>query len=60
MESDRWQQIKELYLAASDREESDRHVFLEQACPGTKTFAMKSSRCWCMRATQTTPLNCHP
>ena len=34
MDTDRWQQVMDLYLAASDREESDRHVFLEQACSG--------------------------
>ncbi len=32
MESDRWQQVKELYLAASEREESERHLFVAKAC----------------------------
>ena len=32
MESERWQQIKELYLAASEHEESERHLFLAEAC----------------------------
>ena len=32
MESDRWQQIEELYLAALDHEESERHLFVTEAC----------------------------
>jgi len=32
VESDRWQQIKELCLAASEREESERHRFIAEAC----------------------------
>ena len=32
MESERWQQVKELYLAASEYEESERHLFLAKAC----------------------------
>ena len=32
MESDRWQQIEELYLAALDQEESERHLFVAEAC----------------------------
>ena len=32
MESDRWQQVKKLYLAALEREESERHLFIAEAC----------------------------
>jgi serine/threonine protein kinase len=32
MESERWHQIEELYLAASERAESERHVFVAEAC----------------------------
>ncbi|MGB9492465.1 MAG: protein kinase [Terriglobales bacterium] len=32
MENDRWHRIMELYLATSEREESDRPLFLEKAC----------------------------
>ncbi len=32
MNSERWQQIKELCLAASERQESDRHLFVAEAC----------------------------
>ena len=38
MESERWQQIKELLIGLSQREESDRHVFLEQACAGDENL----------------------
>jgi serine/threonine protein kinase len=32
VESKRWQQVKELYLAASEREEGERQLFVAQAC----------------------------
>jgi serine/threonine protein kinase len=32
VKSERWQQIKELCLAAAEREESERHLFLEESC----------------------------
>jgi hypothetical protein len=32
VESERWQQVKELYLAASEREASERQLFLAEAC----------------------------
>jgi serine/threonine protein kinase/tetratricopeptide (TPR) repeat protein len=32
MESERWQQVKELYLTALEHEESERHVFVAEAC----------------------------
>ncbi|MGB8011771.1 MAG: protein kinase [Terriglobales bacterium] len=32
MESERWQQVKELYLAASEREEGERQLFVAKAC----------------------------
>ncbi|MFZ0478738.1 MAG: hypothetical protein WAL71_06280 [Terriglobales bacterium] len=34
MDSERWQQIKELFVVTLQQEESERHVFLEQACAG--------------------------
>ena len=38
MEPERWQQIKEVLIGLSQREESDRHVFLEQACAGDENL----------------------
>jgi pentatricopeptide repeat protein len=32
MESERWRQVKELYLTALEREESERHLFVAEAC----------------------------
>ena len=32
MESERWHQIEELYLAALEHEESERHLFVAEAC----------------------------
>jgi serine/threonine protein kinase/tetratricopeptide (TPR) repeat protein len=32
VESERWQQVKELYLAASERDESERRLFVVEAC----------------------------
>ncbi len=32
MESERWQQVKELYLTALEHEESERHLFVAEAC----------------------------
>jgi serine/threonine protein kinase len=34
MEFERWQQIKELFAGALEHEESERHIFLKQACAG--------------------------
>jgi hypothetical protein len=44
VESERWQQIKELYLAASEREASERSPFLEEACGEDISGAKKSRR----------------
>jgi serine/threonine protein kinase/predicted Zn-dependent protease len=39
VDSERWLRIKELFIAASEQEESEQHLFLEQACAGNKALA---------------------
>ncbi len=39
MDSERWLRIKELFIAASEHQESEQHLFLEQACAGNQALA---------------------